>query len=53
MTKENSLKGEAQMRVFEHPYVELQDIGPSQVIAGYYFSFALMVDDLIVLRDLK
>ena len=46
-------KGEATMRVFDHPYLELPDLRPTSVIAGYRFSFALTVDDLIPLRDLR
>jgi acetoacetate decarboxylase len=46
-------KGEATMRVFDHPYLELPDLRPNSVIAGYRFSFALTVDDLIPLRDLR
>jgi hypothetical protein len=41
------------MRVFDHPYLELPDLRPTSVIAGYRFSFALTVDDLIPLRDLR
>ena len=46
-------KGEATLRFFEHPYLELFDLRPTTVIAGYRFSFALTVDDLVVLRDLS
>jgi acetoacetate decarboxylase len=46
-------RGEATMRVFDHPYLELPDLRPASVIAGYRFSFALTVDDLIPLRDLR
>ncbi|AJQ29697.1 acetoacetate decarboxylase family protein [Pelosinus fermentans] len=45
-------KGEAKMEIFDHPYIELPDLRPTTVIAGYRFSFALTVDDLIHLRDL-
>lgn len=46
-------KGEAFMEVFDHPYLELADLRPAAVIAGYRFSFALTVDDLLMLRDLR
>ena len=46
-------KGEAAMHIFDHPYLELPDLRPTSVIAGYRFSFALTVDDLIPLRDLR
>lgn len=46
-------KGEAAMSVFEHPSLELADLRPTAVIAGYRFSFALTVDDLLSLRDLR
>lgn len=46
-------KGEATMEIFDHPYIELHDLCPTEIIAGYRFSFALTVDDLIHLRDLR
>ncbi|WP_346353063.1 acetoacetate decarboxylase family protein [Azotosporobacter soli] len=46
-------KGEASMSIFEHPYIELPDLRPTSVLAGYRFSFALTVDDLLSLRDLR
>jgi acetoacetate decarboxylase len=46
-------KGSAEMQVFEHPYLELPDLRPTAMIAGYRFSFALTVDDLLPLRNLK
>ena len=46
-------KGEAKMEIFDHPYIELPDLRPTLVIAGYRFSFALTVDDLIHLQDLR
>ena len=41
------------MEIFDHPYLELPDLRPTSVFAGYRFSFALTVDDLIPLRDLR
>jgi acetoacetate decarboxylase len=46
-------KGDAVMRIFDHPYLELPDLRPMAVVAGYRFSFAFTVDELIPLRDLR
>ncbi len=46
-------KGEASISIFEHPYIELPDLQPTSVLAGYRFSFALTVDDLLSLQDLR
>jgi acetoacetate decarboxylase len=46
-------KGDAEMNFFDHPYLELSDLRPTAVYYGYRFSFALTVDDLILLRDLR
>jgi acetoacetate decarboxylase len=46
-------KGEASLNMFAHPCLELPDLQPTAVIAGYRFSFALTVDDLLPLRDLR
>lgn len=46
-------KGDAALKIFDHPYLELPDLKPASVLAGYRFSFALTVDDLIPLRDLR
>jgi hypothetical protein len=46
-------KGNAELRVFDHPYLELPDLRPTRVLAGYRFSCALTVDDLELLRDLR
>lgn len=45
--------GEATLQIFDHPYLELPDLRPVKVIAGYRFSCALTVDDLVTLRDLR
>lgn len=45
--------GKAELQIFDHPYLELPDLRPIAVIAGYRFSFALTVDDLLPLRDLR
>lgn len=46
-------KGDAGMLFFDHPYLELHCLRPTAVLAGYRFSFALTVDDLVCLRDLR
>jgi acetoacetate decarboxylase len=46
-------KGEATLTFFDHPYLELTDLRPLRVLAGYRFSFAFTVDDLVHLRDLR
>ena len=46
-------KGDAVMQFFDNPYLELPSLRPSAVLAGYRFSFALTVDDLVCLRDLR
>jgi len=46
-------KGDATLRIFDHPYLELPDLRPAKVLAGYRFSCALTVDDLVFLRDLR
>ncbi|MEW6236034.1 MAG: acetoacetate decarboxylase family protein [Candidatus Omnitrophota bacterium] len=46
-------KGEAFLNVFDHPYLEVFELRPVNVIAGYRFSCALTVDDLVWLCDLR
>lgn len=46
-------KGDAELRFLDHPMLELPSLRPERVLAGYRFSFALTVDDLIPLRDLR
>ncbi len=46
-------KGDATLKIFDHPYLELPDLRPLKVIAGYRFTCALTVDDLVLLRDLR
>ena len=46
-------KGDAEFRVFDHPHLELPDLRPTRVLAGYRFCCALTVDDLELLRDLR
>lgn len=42
--------GPAELHFSEHPFLELPDLRPTRVLAGYRFSIALTVDDLIVLK---
>lgn len=46
-------KGQASLNIYDHPYTELPDLSPTAVIAGYRFSVAVTVDDLLYLRNLK
>jgi hypothetical protein len=46
-------KGDAGLCIFDHPHLELPALRPLKVCAGYRFSCALTVDDLILLRDLR
>lgn len=47
------LRGQASLTVHDHPYLELPLLQPQTVGAGYRFSFALTVDDLETLADLR
>lgn len=46
-------KGEATLTIHDHPSLEVVDLRPTRVLAGYRFSFAFTVDDLVHLRDLR
>jgi len=46
-------KGEADLTIVDHPYLELPDLRPTKMLAGYRFSSALTMDDLLLLRDLR
>lgn len=46
-------KGDASLTIFDHPYLEAPELRPANVLAGYRFTCALTVDDLMVLRDLR
>ncbi|RPI20925.1 MAG: acetoacetate decarboxylase [Acidobacteria bacterium] len=46
-------KGDATLRIFDNPYLELPALRPTRVAAGYRFSCALTVDDLVFLRNLR
>jgi len=47
------LRGAAELAIFDHPTLELPLLRPTAVGAGYRFSFALTVDDLETLVDLR
>jgi acetoacetate decarboxylase len=46
-------KGEAILQIYDHPYLELPDLRPTKVIAGYRFICAMTVDDLVFMQDLR
>jgi acetoacetate decarboxylase len=45
--------GEASLHLFDHPYLEIGDLTPISVGAGFRFSFAFTVDDVVPLQDLR
>ncbi len=47
------MRGEATLQIHDHPTLELSLLRPIAVGAGYRFSFALTVDDLATLADLR
>ena len=47
------MKGEASLALHDHPRLELAMLRPRRTGAGYRFSFALTVDDLETLADLR
>jgi acetoacetate decarboxylase len=46
-------RGTAELRILEHPYLELPALSPIKVLGGYRFSVAMTVDDLVPLKDLR
>jgi acetoacetate decarboxylase len=46
-------KGDASLEIFDSPSTELAKLRPTSVGAGYRFSFAFTVDDLVVLKDIR
>lgn len=46
-------KGSASLKVYDQPRLEIGELAPERVIAGYRFSAAITVDDLVLLRDLR
>jgi acetoacetate decarboxylase len=46
-------KGRASLTFFDHPSLEVIDLRPTRVVAGYRFSFAFTVDDIVHVRDLR
>jgi acetoacetate decarboxylase len=45
--------GTASLQFHDHPTLELSALRPTRVLAGYRFSFAFTVDDLVHLKDLR
>ncbi len=46
-------RGDAVLTVFDHPHLELPSLRPRRTLAGYRFSCAITIDDLVTLRDLN
>ena len=46
-------RGDAELQIFDHPHLEIGDLTPMNVGAGFRFSFAFTVDDVVTLRDLR
>jgi len=46
-------RGDAELRFYDHPHLELPALAPQQTIAGYRFNIALTVDDLVAVSDLR
>lgn len=49
----NAWKGEASLELPQHPSLELHEFSPTSVVAGYRYTLAATVDDLVTLRDLR
>ena len=45
--------GDAALRIFDHPHLEIGDLAPVSVGNGFRFSFAFTVDDVVQLQDLR
>lgn len=45
--------GAAALRIDDHPHLEIGDLAPVSVGAGFRFSFAFTVDDVATLEDLR
>jgi acetoacetate decarboxylase len=45
--------GDASLRILDHPHLEIGDLAPTAVGAGFRFSFAFTVDDVVPLKDLR
>jgi len=46
-------KGDAKLIFHDNPYLELFELRPTSVIAGYRCTFAMTIDDIVPLRDLN
>jgi hypothetical protein len=45
--------GDASLRIMDHPHLGIGDLAPTAVGAGFRFSFAFTVDDVVPLKDLR
>jgi acetoacetate decarboxylase len=45
--------GDASLSILDHPHLEIGDLAPTSVGAGFRFSFAFTVDDVVPLKDLR
>jgi acetoacetate decarboxylase len=45
--------GDASLKIYDHPHLEIGDLAPTAVGAGFRFSFAFTVDDVVALKDLR
>jgi len=41
------------LQILDHPHLEIGDLAPTTVGAGFRFSFAFTVDDVVPLKDLR
>jgi hypothetical protein len=46
-------KGDADLRVADHPHLEIGELAPISIGTGFRFSFAFTVDDVVLLKDLR
>jgi acetoacetate decarboxylase len=46
-------KGDAELKFYDSPYLELSELSPVSVNAGYRCTFAMTIDDIVPLRDLN
>jgi len=46
-------RGDAELRFYDQPNLELPALAPQQTVGGYRFNIALTVDDLVTVSDLR
>ena len=49
----NVWKGDASLTIFDNPYLEVADLRPTRVTAGYRFDFGFTLDESLPIRDLR